>query len=45
MPAEEMGRVTDRTRLIFAVSCVAFLAVLAISPFKDFRREWKQYKR
>jgi mono/diheme cytochrome c family protein len=45
MPAEEMGRVTDRTRLIFAVSCVVFLAVLAISPFKDFRREWKQYKR
>ena len=21
------------------------MAVLAISPFKDFRREWKQYKR
>jgi len=45
MPAEEMGKVTDRTRLIFAVSSVVFLAVLAISPFKDFRREWKQYKR
>ncbi len=45
MPAEEMGKVTDRSRLIFAVSCVVFLAVLAISPFKDFRREWKQYKR
>src|SRR3984893_16895738 len=45
MPAEEMGKVTDRTRLIFAVSCVVFLAVLAISPCKDFRREWKQYKR
>ena len=45
MPAEEMGKVTDRTRLIFAVSTVVFLAVLAISPFKDFRREWKQYKR
>jgi mono/diheme cytochrome c family protein len=45
MAAEEMGKLTDRTRLIFAVSSVVFLAVLAISPFKDFRREWKQYKR
>jgi hypothetical protein len=45
MPAEEMGKLTDRMRLIFAVSSVVFLAVLAISPFKDFRREWKQYKR
>jgi mono/diheme cytochrome c family protein len=45
MPAEEMGKLADRTRLIFAVSSVVFLAVLAISPFKDFRREWKQYKR
>jgi cbb3-type cytochrome oxidase cytochrome c subunit len=45
MAAEEMGKLTDRTRLIFAISSVVFLAVLAISPFKDFRREWKQYKR
>jgi mono/diheme cytochrome c family protein len=45
MRAEEMGKITDRTRLIFAVSSVVFLIVLAISPFKDFRREWKQYKR
>jgi len=45
MPAEEMGKLTYRTRLIFAVSTVVFLVVLAISPFKDFRREWKQYKR
>jgi mono/diheme cytochrome c family protein len=45
MPAEEMGRVADRTRLLFAVASVVFLAVLAISPLKDFRREWKQYKR
>lgn len=45
MPAEPMGKLTDRLRLIFAVSSVVFLAVLAISPFKDFRREWKQYKR
>lgn len=45
MPAEHMGKLTDRMRLVFAVSSVVFLAVLAISPFKDFRREWKQYKR
>jgi hypothetical protein len=45
MPAEEMGKLTERTRLIFAISSVVLLAVLAISPFKDFRREWKQYKR
>jgi mono/diheme cytochrome c family protein len=45
MSAEEMGKLTIRTRLIFAVSSVVFLAVLAISPFKDFRREWKQNKR
>ena len=45
MPAEEMSKLTGRTRLIFAASSVVFLVVLAISPFKDFRREWKQYKR
>src|SRR5579863_9708279 len=45
MPAEDMGKLAYRTRLLFAVSSVVFLAVLAISPFKDFRREWKQYKR
>src|SRR5713226_9571285 len=45
MSAEEMGKLTNRTRLVFAVSSVVFLAVLAISPFKDFRREWKRYKR
>lgn len=45
MPAEEMGKVTDRLRLVFAVSSLLFLAVLAISPFKDYQREWKQYKR
>ncbi len=45
MSAEEMGKLTNRTRLAFAISSVVFLAVLAISPFKDFRSEWKQYKR
>ena len=45
MSAEDMGKLTTGTRLIFAVSSVIFLMVLAISPFKDYRREWKQYKR
>src|SRR5262249_2330552 len=45
MSAEEMGNVTDRTRFVFAVSSLIFLAVLAISPFKAYLRAWKQYKR
>ncbi len=45
MPAEDMGRLTKRTRLLFAISSVVFLLVLAISPLKDFGREWKHYKR
>ncbi|MEK6569996.1 MAG: cytochrome c3 family protein, partial [Bacteroidota bacterium] len=31
----------DRLRIYFAISSVAFLGVLAISPLKDFFREWK----
>jgi len=45
MPAEDMGRLTYRTRLVFAVSSIIFFVVLAISPFKDYRQEWKRYKR
>src|SRR5207253_5978573 len=45
MPAEAMGKVTDRMRFVFAILSLIFLAVLAISPFEDYRREWKQYKR
>jgi mono/diheme cytochrome c family protein len=45
MSAEEMGKVSRRMRLVFAISSVIFVAVLAISPVKDLRREWKQYKR
>jgi hypothetical protein len=45
MSVEQMGNLTNRTRLFFAVSSVVFLAILAISPLKDFRSEWKQYKR
>jgi mono/diheme cytochrome c family protein len=45
MSAEDMGKLTARSRLLFAVSSVAFLLTLAISPFKDFQLEWKKYKR
>jgi mono/diheme cytochrome c family protein len=42
--AEQMGRVPRRIRFLFAFSSVIFLAVLAISPVKDLRREWKHWK-
>ncbi len=42
--AEGMGRVSRRMRFVFALASVLFLAVLAISPVKDLRREWKRYK-
>ena len=45
MPAEEMGKVTKRLRLIFAVSSVVFLIVLAISPVRDYLRDWRRYER
>jgi mono/diheme cytochrome c family protein len=45
MPAEEMGKLSGKLRLTFAISTVACVLVLAISPVKDFRAEWKQYKR
>ncbi|HEY1472116.1 MAG TPA: c-type cytochrome [Candidatus Acidoferrum sp.] len=45
MPAEEMGKLSPRLRLTFAAATVICVLVLAISPFKDFRAEWKQYKR
>ena len=45
MPAEDMGKLTYRMRLAFAVATVICVLVLAISPVKDFRAEWKQYKR
>jgi mono/diheme cytochrome c family protein len=45
MPAEEMGKLSYRMWLTFAVTTVLCVAVLAISPAKDFRAEWKKYKR
>ena len=45
MPAEEMGKLSDKVRLTFAVSTVVCVLVLAIAPLKDFLAEWKHYKR
>ncbi len=42
--AEGMGKVSRRMRSVFALASVVFLAVLAISPVKDLRREWKRYR-
>lgn len=44
MSAEEMGTVTRRMRFWFALSTLVFVAVLAVSPIKDLRQEWKRYK-
>ncbi len=45
MPAEDMGKVTKRLRLIFAVSSVMFLVVLAVSPIRDYLSAWRRYER
>jgi mono/diheme cytochrome c family protein len=45
MPAEDMGKVTKRLRVIFAVSSVVFLIVLAISPVRDYLSGWRRYER
>ena len=45
MPAEDMGKLSKKLRLAFALSTVVCVFVLAISPLKDFRAEWRQYKR
>ena len=45
MPAEQIGKLSDKLRLTFAVSTVICVLVLAISPLKDLRAEWKHYKR
>jgi mono/diheme cytochrome c family protein len=45
MPAEQMGQISWRLRLTFTVTSVLFLIALAISPVRDFLREWKHYKR
>ncbi|MFZ0962068.1 MAG: c-type cytochrome [Terriglobia bacterium] len=45
MPAEDMGKVTKRLRLIFAISSVVLLAVLAVSPVRDYLSDWRRYER
>ncbi|MGA2271965.1 MAG: c-type cytochrome [Bryobacteraceae bacterium] len=45
MPPEDMGKLSEKLRLAFALSTVVCVLVLAISPLKDFRAEWKHYKR
>jgi cbb3-type cytochrome oxidase cytochrome c subunit len=45
MSAEELGKVSRKFRLAFAISSVAFLVVLAVSPVKDYFREWKRYSK
>ena len=40
-----MGKVTKRLRWIFALASVAFLIVLAISPTRDYLRDWRRYER
>jgi mono/diheme cytochrome c family protein len=40
-----MGRVSKRFRFAFAIASVVFVAVLAISPVKNYLREWKQYEK
>ncbi len=41
----DRGRSTDRLWLWFAVSSVLFVSVLAISPVKDYLREYRPYQR
>jgi len=43
--AEQMGKLSPRLRLTFAVATVVCVLALAISPVKDYRAEWKHYKR
>jgi len=45
MAAEDMGKLSQRLRFWFALVSVVFVAVLAVSPIKDLRQEWKRYKR
>jgi mono/diheme cytochrome c family protein len=45
VPAEDMGKVSKRLRLTFAVSSVLFVVFLAISPLKDYLSEWKHFEK
>jgi mono/diheme cytochrome c family protein len=43
--AEEMGKVPRKLRAAFAISSVLFLAVLAVSPIKDYLSPWRRYEK
>jgi hypothetical protein len=45
MTAKQMGEISTRLRAIFALASVAFVAVLAVSPVKDFFQSWKRYEK
>jgi cbb3-type cytochrome oxidase cytochrome c subunit len=45
MTASKMGQVSKRLRVTFAVVTVVFVAILAVSPVKDYFREWKRFQR
>jgi len=45
MAAEDMGKLPEKMRLAFAVTTIVCVVVLAISPLKEFRAEWRQYRR
>ena len=45
MSAEQMGRVSKHLRGILALVTLVFVAVLAISPVKDYFSEWKRFQR
>jgi mono/diheme cytochrome c family protein len=41
----EMGNVSMRLRATFALTSVVFVAVLGVSPVKDFFHSWKRYEK
>jgi nitric oxide reductase subunit C len=45
MAAEEMGRLSMKLRVAFSILSILFVAALAVSPLKDFWREWKRYRK
>jgi len=45
MSAEQMGEISKRLSVTFAVVSIVFVAVLAISPVKDYFSEWRRFQR
>ncbi len=40
-----MGKIPKKLRVTFAISSVVFLAVLAVSPVKDYLSSWRRYEK